>query len=108
MITIPTTSTAKCVPSTKIGVDGDLLVIEKDGTEHYRVTELATRWNGRAFQLVKLSTGEVHHTFIATTRTQDHCDCRGFERYSYCRHTDVLRAVCFATGDVDAHGRARS
>jgi hypothetical protein len=93
MLSVSTTSTAKKPPTTETTTDlaGNLLTIAKGGkVEVYDLREFPTSWDGRAFELVKKSTGEKYSTFIALN-PQDHvCDCHGHEAKSYCKHVDAL------------------
>jgi hypothetical protein len=51
---------------------------------------------GRAFRLEKVGTdaGETYHVCLDGAKTT--CDCKGFARWSHCKHADGLTALVAA------------
>jgi hypothetical protein len=93
MLTVSTSSTAKKCPQTEAGIDlaGKFLTIRKGGkVECYAIDEFPTSFDGRAFELVKQSTGERYNVFVANNPQDHHCDCLGHEAKGYCKHVDAL------------------
>lgn len=65
--------------------------------ECYDLAEFDCDLDGRAFQLVKQSTGESYEVFVGSTERI--CCCRGFERFGHCKHCDTLAAL-IADGQI--------
>lgn len=92
MVPIETTSLAKEVPETAVGDGGGIMVIKKGRLETgYSVSELGTPWPGRYFVLQNLRNGLAYNVFIGPINV---CDCIGFLKNGYCKHVDVLSAIC--------------
>lgn len=70
--------------------DGTLTYETRRERSEYAVTEFPADLSGRAFQCRKPS-GETYEVLIGDAPQADVCDCRGFARYSRCKHVDCLR-----------------
>jgi hypothetical protein len=74
----------------------------------YALRPILSQVGGRAFELVKLGVeadGEVYHICLTGAPGQDSCDCKGFCRWSRCKHRDALAAL-IAAGSLNGKGVA--
>jgi hypothetical protein len=65
----------------------------------YAVREFKSDLGGRAFELTKLgleSDGEVYHTLLTGNAHTDSCTCKGFARWSHCKHSGAVAALVAA------------
>lgn len=74
------------------GVGVVKITVGKD-TADYFLTNLDADF-GRAFRLEKIGAEEVYH--VNLDREERHCDCKGFGRWSHCKHADGLAALIAA------------
>lgn len=63
--------------------------------ETYRVTELDTGWEGRAFRFRKMN-GIAYETYIGRNPADHLCDCMGHEQHGHCKHVVTLEMLCDA------------
>jgi hypothetical protein len=65
----------------------------------YSIRPIPSQLGGLAFELVKLgveSDSECYHVRLTGDARQDSCDCKGFARWSKCKHRDSLAALIAA------------
>lgn len=96
LATIPTTTSAKRQPTTRIEFDRGVLLIAKGrAIDLYTVEEFATTWDGRAFYLTKDGDPDRRAVFIADGFGSEHsrCECAGFLHTGRCKHVDALTAL---------------
>lgn len=80
------------------GQAAGVLVIHTDrASATYHVAEFATDWAGRGFHFAKLTDGtdptaESYGVFCGANGARL-CDCKGFERWRNCKHTDAIEAL---------------
>lgn len=58
----------------------------------YVYSELECFIGGRGFAMKKLSDGEVYHIRL-DDHGHDDCTCKGFCKWSYCKHIRALKAA---------------
>lgn len=95
---------------------GELVIEDRRTSTTYRVSEQPCDWTGTAARLVKVKGGSddsagVYDVFVAATPGEhNRCDCRGFERFSHCKHCSAVKALiqnrwlsraAFANPDAD-------
>jgi hypothetical protein len=71
-----------------------VITIGKDSDE-YTLTEFPVggpAFDGRAFRVEKFA-GETYGVFLSQSGQDDLCECRGFARWSHCKHRDGLRCL---------------
>src|SRR5438309_1178946 len=63
-------------------------------SDEYTVTEFPAggAFDGRAFRCEKFG-GEAYGVFLSRSGQDDICECRGFQRWSRCKHRDGLRCL---------------
>jgi hypothetical protein len=77
-------------------VAGVLTVHADRGSATYVVSEFPTDWAGRGFTFAKVAGGtgpEESYSVFCGDHGAKLCECRGFERFRYCRHTDAAEAL---------------
>lgn len=75
-----------------------VLVIDTDrASVTYHVAEFPTDWAGRGFLFAKVTTGTDPQSESYSVFCGNHgaklCECRGFERFRHCKHTDAAEAL---------------
>lgn len=89
-------------PSSTAPVAAGVLVISNDRTaQEYALVETETDWTGRAFALVKIDGGDSEPETYAVFcgKSENRCDCRGFTRWSNCKHILAVRQL-IADGEI--------
>ncbi len=80
---------------------GFVVIDTPDASTCYVVTEFPTVWPGRGFYLRKWVSRsgrdkdvEAYSVLCAKAGARaDTCECRGFVRWSHCKHADAMRAL---------------
>ena len=93
---VSTLSVAQRQPETHAAFDpatGLIAIAKGPDFTVYDVREFPTPWEGRAWQLTKIRTGETHEVFVAADGSGHICDCLGFSHTGHCRHVDCLTAL---------------
>ena len=76
---------------------GVLTIDVKRNACEYAVVEMKTPWRGRAFVLAKIDCGTdedvTAYEVFCGSREETSCDCRGFTRWSGCKHVSAMKAL---------------
>ena len=77
---------------------GILTVHTGRSTTIYKASEFQTEWDGRAFNLVKLTPGTdkeetVYNVFCHRGQQDNRCECKGFEFTGHCKHIAAVNAL---------------
>lgn len=87
---------------------GLLIIFEGKHWDEYLVSELPSDW-GLAYSLRKFHstkknfTPETYATLLGHDESEHECNCRGHERWGYCRHVSALQALIARGKLVSAH-----
>lgn len=80
---------------------GTLLIESPTRRAEYLVEEFPAGWQGRGFQLSKLSGGtdatETGYAVFCAPGGACSCECKGFVRWGHCRHAEAV-ASCVKEG----------
>ena len=78
---------------------GVVRIVVGAASTYYALREIRSDVGGRAFELTKLgpeADGEVYHVLLTGNARTDTCTCKGFCRWSKCKHRDSLAALVAA------------
>ncbi|WP_439627425.1 hypothetical protein [Gemmata sp.] len=80
---------------------GTLLIESPTRQAEYLVEEFPAGWQGRGFQLSKISGGtdadETGYSVFCDPKGRCSCECKGFVRHGHCRHAEAV-ASCVKEG----------
>jgi hypothetical protein len=64
-------------------------------TDDYVLTEIPSDIGGRGFQVEKVGADDGYYVLLGSA-ADDGCTCKGYQRWSHCKHLDGLAALIAA------------